>query len=127
MSTDISIGTIYDLNKEAMKQEKRMTKADIAAVKPQLEEWFNWTLDTYAMLLCRERYDFTVFHLYEKQNKNPAAVAASELIDLIQNYRGVLLSIDKDEDNNAWDIWVKIRNEPYLYYLFRCDDMVIEC
>lgn len=127
MSNDIEFGSLYDLNKQAMLKEKRMTKAEIEKIKPELEKWFNWTLDAYAMLLCRERYDFTVFHLYKKQNKNPPAVATSELIDLIQNYRGILLSIDKDEYNNAWEIWIKIKGEPYLYYLFRCDDMVIEC
>ena len=62
---------------------------------PELEEWFNWQIDGYAMLLCRERYDFTVFHLYEKMNPNPPKIAARELIEVLKN-RGKILSIEKD-------------------------------
>ena len=78
------------------------------------------------MLLCRERYDFTVFHLYQKQNLNPPAVAAQELIELLRE-RGTILSIEKDIDNNIWEIWIKIDADPFVYYLFNCDPMVIEC
>lgn len=79
------------------------------------------------MLLCRERYDFTIFHMYENQNPNPPAVAASELIQLIKS-RGTVLSIERTEtDPNVWEIWIKIDNEAFAYYLFNCDPFVIEC
>ena len=83
------------------------------------------------MLLCRERYDFTIFHLYEKQNSNPCKIAVTELIDLLKN-RGEILSIEKDTTNsymtnNAWEIWLKIDGEAFAYYLFNCDDWVIQC
>ena len=78
------------------------------------------------MLLCRERYDFTIFHLYQKQNLNPPAVAANELIELLKS-RGTPISIEKDIDKNIWEIWIKIDDEPFAYYLFNCDPMVIEC
>ena len=80
------------------------------------------------MLLCRERYDFTIFHLYEKQNSNPCKIAVTELIDLLNN-RGNILSIEKDSNtiNNAWEIWLEIDKEIFVYYLFNCDDWVIQC
>lgn len=80
------------------------------------------------MLLCRERYDFTVFHLCENANPNPPRVAVTELIDVLKN-RGKILSIEKDSEtmNNAWEIWLKIDGEAFAYYLFGCDDWVIEC
>ena len=125
---NVSLGTLYDFNKQAMLNQKRLSKSEINTIKPQLEEWFNWQIDGYAMLLCRERYDFTVFHLYEKQNPNPPQVAVTELIDLLKN-RGQILSIEKDTNvmNNAWEIWLKIGNEVFAYYLFNCDDWVIQC
>jgi hypothetical protein len=98
-------------------------------IKLELEQWFNWQLDGYAMLLCRERYDFTVFHLYQKANPNPPKIAASELIEVLQN-RGKILSIEKANThlmNNAWEIWMDINGEAFVYYLFNCDDWVIEC
>ena len=125
---NVSLGTLYDFNKQIMSQQKTISKSKLESIKPELEEWFNWQIDGYAMLLCRERYDFTVFHLYEKQNPNPPKVAVTELIDLLQN-RGKILSIEKDSNtiNNAWEIWLKINNEVFAYYLFNCDDWVIQC
>lgn len=123
----ITLGNLYELNKQALAKNNSLTEEEINNIKPQIEEWFNWQIDGYAILLCRERYDFTIFHLYEKANPNPPAVAASELIETLKN-RGQILSIEKDTTNDkAWEIWIKIENEIFVYYLFNCDDWVIEC
>ncbi len=125
---DVNLGTLYDLNKSAVLKEGVLTEKQIQEKIPALEEWFNWQLDGYAMLLCRERYDFTVFHLYEKENPNPPQIATRELVELLKE-RGKILSIEKDSNtiNNAWEIWLKIDNEAFVYYLFNCDDWVIQC
>lgn len=122
------LGTLYDFNKQLMVQQKEMSSEEIKSLKPELEEWFNWQIDGYAMLLCRERYDFTIFHLYEKCNVNPPAVAASELIEVLKS-RGTILSIEKDAGvkQNAWEIWININGNAFAYYLFNCDDWTIEC
>ena len=123
----ITLGNLYELNKQALAKSNPLTEEEINNTKPQIEEWFNWQIDGYAILLCRERYDFTIFHLYEKANPNPPAVAVAELIETLNN-RGQILSIEKDTTNNkAWEIWIKIENEIFAYYLFNCDDWVIEC
>lgn len=123
----ITLGNLYELNKQALAKNNSLTEEEINNIKPQIEEWFNWQIDGYAILLCRERYDFTIFHLYEKANPNPPAVAVSELIETLNN-RGQILSIEKDTTNNkAWEIWIKIENEIFAYYLFNCDDWIIEC
>lgn len=123
----ITLGNLYELNKQALAKNNSLTEEEINNIKPQIEEWFNWQIDGYAILLCRERYDFTIFHLYEKANPNPPAVAASELIETLKN-RGQILSIEKDTTNDkAWEIWIKIEDKIFAYYLFNCDDWVIEC
>ncbi len=122
----MSMGTLYDMNKQIMEQTgKPLTHLELAGVQPKLEDWFNWIIDTYAMLLCHERRDYTIFHLYEKENKNPPAVAASELIGCLTD-RGEIYAIEENEDK-AWEIWLKIDNQFYCYYLFRYDNAVIEC
>ena len=125
---NVSLGTLYDFNKQILLKQEKLNQLDIEKIKPKLEEWFNWQIDGYAMLLCREKYDFTVFHLYEKQNSNPCKIAVTELIDLLKN-RGEILSIEKDSNiiNNAWEIWLEIDKEIFVYYLFNCDDWVIQC
>lgn len=125
---NVSLGTLYDFNKQMMLKQGKLSKSKLKAIEPKLEDWFNWQIDGYAMLLCRERYDFTIFHLYEKQNLNPPEVAVTEFIDLLQN-RGKILSIEKDSNvmNNAWEIWLEIDGEAFAYYLFNCDDWVIQC
>jgi hypothetical protein len=121
---EIPIGTLYDFNKQIILRQGKLTGKKIESIKKELEDWFNWQIDGYAMLLCRERYDFTVFHLYEKLNRNPPAVAANELIDILKN-RGRILSIEQEEDK--WEIWLEIGGEAFAYYLFNCDDWVIQC
>lgn len=122
----MSTNSLYDMNKQIITQtQKPLTEEELSAVEPKLSEWFNWIIDTYAMLLCHERRDYTVFHLYENQNPDPPAVAAKELITCIKN-RGEVLAIEETEDK-AWEIWIQVNNEPYCYYLFRYDDAVIEC
>ena len=117
---------LYSLNKQIVKQTlSPMSEETIEEKRKPLEEWFNWIIDAYAMLLCHERRDYTVLHLYEKENRNPPEVAVNELL-LCLKERGSILSIDQTPDK-AWEIWVKIDQEPYCYFLFRCDDAVIEC
>lgn len=125
---NVSLGTLYDFNKQILSKQKKLNQFEIDQIKLKIEEWFNWQIDGYAMLLCRERYDFTIFHLYEKQNSNPCKIATTELIDLLNN-RGNILSIEKDSNtmNNAWEIWLEIDKEIFVYYLFNCDDWVIQC
>ncbi len=126
MEKEISLGTnLYDLNKQAFSTQPKLTKKEIEKKKPALKAWFNWQIDGYAMLLCRERYDFTIFHLYEKQNPNPPAIAVDELIAALQN-RGDIYAIDENEQQKLWEIWIKINQDFFVYYLFNCDEMVIE-
>lgn len=118
-------GTLYDMNKQIMQQIGEPLKdLQLASIQMKLEDWFNWQIDGYAMLLCHERRDYTLFHLYQKANKNPPAVAARELMLCLKN-RGEILSIEEDS-NKAWEIWLRIDDESYCYYLFNYDEGVIE-
>ena len=127
-STQVTLGTTYELNKIIMKDQGLMTAEQWHEIAPKLEDWFNWEIDTYAMLLCHERRDYTIFALYKSpaQNPNPPEVAVDELQVCLSN-RGDVQSIEKTEDGIAWEIWVKDGDESFVYYLFPYDDAVIEC
>ena len=122
----IEAGSLYEMNKQLISQVGLpLNHLQLAAIQPKIEDWFNWIIDTYAMLLCHERRDYTIFHLYETQNPNPCAVAASELLGCLTD-RGEVLSIEENSDK-AWEIWLNIDGEVFCYYLFRYDNAVIEC
>ena len=125
---EITTGTtLYDANKQIMANEKftPLNHLELAAAQLQLENFFNWQCDTYAMLYCRELSDITIFHMYETQNPNPPAIAAKECIGCCLD-RGLVLSIEKQEDGN-YEIWIRVDGEPHAYYLFPYDRAVIEC
>lgn len=132
-NVELGMGTLYDLNKQMVAQENVITEEEIEKVKVELEDWFNKAIDSYAMLLCHDRRDYTVFHLYEKQNPNPPALAASELIEVLKE-RGKIIGIEKTPDQMAWECWVvgeeswsaTEEKEAYCYYLFRYDEGIIE-
>lgn len=117
-------GTLYEANQSIMKDRKPLTDIELSALYPKLEDWFNMDIDSYAMLLCHERRDYTIFHLYEKQNPNPPALAVKELFECLTN-RGEILSIDLTS-NKAWEIWLRINDQAFCFYLFRYDEAVIE-
>ena len=123
---EFSIGNLYDANRQIMESDKikPMLAPAIAAAQLKIEDFFNQRCDSYAMLYCRELSDITIFHMYEKQNPNPPAVAAKECI-LCCTDRGELLSIEEQPDKN-WEIWIRIDGKAHAYYLFPYDNAVIE-
>lgn len=123
----LTLGTLYEANKQVMRnsQFKPMNHLELAAAQQKIEDFFNMQCDTYGMLYCKDLSDFTIFHMYENQNPNPPAIAASECIGCCVD-RGEVLSIEEQPDKN-FEIWIRIKGEPYAYYLFPYDNAVIEC
>ena len=127
MENRITLGTLYDANKQLMSNKeifKPMNVLELGGAQAKLENFFNMKCDTYAMLYCRELSDITIFHMYENQNPNPPALAAKECIGVCTD-RGELLSIEEQSDGN-FEFWVRIKGEPHAYYLFPYDNAVIE-
>ena len=124
---DVDLGsTLYDANKQLVKQtESKLNHLELAAIQRKLEEYFENDKYKYYMLLCHERRDYTVFNLDLESITSPM-VAARESIGCCTD-RGDILSIEKTEDNIAYEIWIEIDDEPFCYYLFPYDAAVIEC
>lgn len=124
---ELSLGTLYEANKQIMNNKqaiKPLTAPELAGAQKKIENFFNMQCDSYGMLYCKDRSDFTIFHMYEKQNSNPPALAAAECIGCCTD-RGEVLSIEEQEDKN-FEIWIRIDDEAYAYYLFPYDNAVIE-
>lgn len=122
---DINAGNMYDYNKELVKNyEKPLTHVELAARQEVLEDFFEDKVVKYAMLLCHEQRDYTLFNL--KATSTAIHQAAKEVVLCCMN-RGEVVGIDKTDDGLAYEIWIIIDDEAYCYYLFPYDQAVIEC
>lgn len=120
----LEIGNLYEANKQLIKQyEKPLTHPELAAKQEELEDFFE-NIVQYAMLLCNEQKDYTVFHL--SRSITSPHFAAREALGCCTD-RGNVYSIEKTEDGIAYEIWIEIDGKMYCYYLFPYDQAVIEC
>lgn len=123
---EFNAGNLYEANKQLiLKTEKPLTHLELANIQLKFEDFFETQVKEYAMLLCHEQRDFTVFHLDAKSITSPH-FAAREALGCCTD-RGEIYSIEKTEDNQAYEIWIKIDDDIYCYYLFPYDQAVIEC
>ena len=112
-----------------------INKASMAQINPLDPIWFNKQCERaakeiienksqYWMLLCRERYDITIFNLLSPTTNFQKL--ANE-IKITLNNRGYILDFTKREDNN-YEIWIrdKVTEENFVYYLFNYANGVIE-
>jgi hypothetical protein len=127
-SKEIGLGTLYGVNKAVLKNEKSLKKYEIKEGINEIVEFIKNNRDKYYTLLCREKYDFTVFNFWDnvdKRSDKNYSTFRKELTDCLLN-RGEVLSIEKHNADSAFEIWLKIDEEPYCYYFFCYDLGVIE-
>lgn len=130
---EFKTASLYEMNKQLSANESKLSAAARKQAQENVRLWFRDKIKQYAMLLCHDRRDYTLFRVVD----SPAEAAAA-LFDCIDN-RGELISIEKDS-NDALEIWIRIKvyekdeeenmvenQEDYCYYLFNYDFGVIEC
>lgn len=123
-SAEVTLGTAYEINKTLVeKYEKELTKEEIEEKKKMLLDYLNKWEDRYFMLLNKEKADYTIFNLINKNNKEEAI---NILINECLPNRGITKSIELAKDNFGVEIWLSIDEESYCYYLFPYESAVIE-
>lgn len=118
--SEVSLGTVYDLNKNLMQNEKRLPENTLNKKLKEITNFF--AKGKYFMLLCHEKRDYTLFHL---TTESKAKQASDELKICLKN-RGEVLSID-EAPGNAYEIWILSEDGAFAYYLFPYDKGVIVC
>ena len=119
--SEISMGTLYELNKNAMQNEKKLSPS---ALRKKITDVRLYLFKKgYFMLLCHERRDYTVFNITAD---NKVGIAAEDLKECLLN-RCEVIAIDETEDKMAYEIWMRIDGEDFVYYLFPYDAGIIEC
>lgn len=119
---DIEIGTLYEANKEAYKTVTPLSNKKIDKELAQIGAWLSSQyFNSYYLLYCREKHDFTIFHL----NDSEYLEATQELKTVLQN-RGDIIDIVYSHDFEFYECWVKNNEDISMYAFFPCEDWVIE-
>lgn len=126
--SEVSLGNLYDMNKQIMANEPEIGADVLAQKKEEMMKWVNEHFkQSYFMLLCNERKDYTVFRMRD----SVATIGAvqdmiNDVIECMTN-RGTLLSVDLQEAG-GWELWMKGADdgECAAYYLFPYGAAVLE-
>lgn len=122
--SEVGMGTLYDMNKSAMSNYPKMDRATLKNKLKEIEKYFEQS-NNYHMLLCHERRDYTVFEIRDYGDSGCIEEAVSALKDCMVN-RGTILEIEEQPDG-AYEIWLRIDDEAFCYYLFPYGQGVIIC
>lgn len=120
---DITLGTMYDMQKDAVREMYPMTKAAMNDAYNKVKDMVAKTNNKYYMLLCREKADYTLFNIGE-HNATAYDRLVMELKTCINN-RGKAKIIDSNDE--ITQIWLQDGDEVSLYYFFPANDNTIEC
>ena len=129
-TSKVTLGNLYDMNKQLMEQEPAITKAELQLAKEHLRNWITHNYkQKYLMLLCHELRDYTLFNLDKTSSwaiAKPQTVydVVEDIIECMTN-RGELLVIDEQEAN-AWELWIRNPEGCFAYYLFPYGEAVLE-
>ena len=115
---DVSMGTLYELNQQVLKNAQPASVAEIYNYMTELTNCIKDSGNKYFMLLNKERSDYTIF-VYEEKAKELAEEVVGCLTD-----RGALLTIEK-QDNGAFECWIRRSDLVYMYCFFPYDGAVV--
>lgn len=124
MSNEVDLSvSLYDMNKSLMANEKPLDPILLNRKIADVAKEMNRT--GYFMLLNKERSDYTIFYC---SGRTTESCKQEEISETIKN-RGHVLSIDRTKDSiKNWEIWIRDfdTEENFCYYLFECDQFVVE-
>lgn len=128
--SEVALGNLYEMNKQIMEQEPPITPTELQIAKEHLRAWLTHNFkQKYFMLLCHELRDYTLFNLDKTDSwsiapPNTVMSTTNDIIECMTN-RGRLLVIDEQEDG-AWELWIKNSEGCFAYYLFPYGEAVLE-
>ena len=104
-TSEIAIGTLYDLNKDLVKKtEIKLAEGVLNSKKEIIKNFIYKTNNNYYMLLCNERKDYTVFDFKNKKWSERYMSCAKCLVDECLTNRGEIRGIDLTKDKSAIEI-----------------------
>lgn len=119
---DIELGTLYDLNKQIMNQLPPQDEETLLRNYNIIGSWFGKAQESWFMLMCKERSDFTLLHITDYQFTK----GLFELKEILAE-RGKVLAIQYIHGEDTFEIWLKDHNgEVFMFMLFEASWMIVE-
>lgn len=107
---------LYEINKTAMAQMKPLNlKQRLEAVQIINEFCGGATSDNYYMLLCKDLNYYTIFTV---RNNNIGSTPIASTVLKCAEDMGQIVSVEKNNDMNSIEIWVKDKNDAYCMIFF---------
>ena len=120
---EIELGSLYELNKQAMLLEPVLNVSDKnIAIEKLVKELIENVEAKAWMCLNHERRDYTIF--LNTEEKKMKGCIKQDIREYLDN-RGDLISIDK-QDNGAYEIWIKDNAECFCYMFFDYSNAIID-
>lgn len=125
--SNLEMGTVYDLNKQLVETaEKVISPYKLNEKKKIIKQFVRESKDTYFMLLCNERRDYTLFNIINDKEEDKLSELANVFVDECLQNRGDIKGIDLTENKDAIEVWLSIEGESYCYYFFPYNAGVVE-
>lgn len=121
--SEVELDTLYNVNRKLYENVDFPTEMELDHQLASVGAWFSAIFEhNYFMLLCREKYDFTIFKVEHSYNE-----AIQELREVLES-RGRIIEIVFSHDFDFYECWVKDEetDEISMYAFFPCDDWVID-
>ena len=110
--------SLYDLNKSMiLKEGKTLTDREIEEV---INKFGNTDVECYYLLLNKELSHYTVFDTFKDFHHTDFGPC---VVEIINSFGRIYYAEEKDE---RIELWVKIEDEVYCFFLFPYGDCVIE-
>lgn len=122
---EIGIGNLYDYNKNRVNLLPALSVSKINEKKNKIKVYMCNKTDKYYMLLCRDSHDYTVFKTNNKPEGHLHNISVA-LDEIIPSRGAVIKEIEYDKTSDAYEIWVNIGEDVYMYLFFSCDNYVID-
>ena len=127
--TEVSLGSLYDINKQLMAQTPKIDPEILEKQKETLQHWISDRADQhYFMLLCHDLRDYTLFNVQTLPcgyiSVQQVLEMANDVIECMTN-RGTLQALELQEDG-VWELWLNNGEGSFAYYLFPYGEAVLE-
>lgn len=112
---------LYDLNKTLVSSLPEPTEDEMKKLIKVINNYHEQKNETYYMLLCTDYNYYTI--LYSDPTTKCDSLGVS-VIDCLNNC-GKIKTFDDNKNAGAIEIWVDIKDDIYMFYLFGYDEGVV--